>query len=210
MNVWLGWLGVVLELEEVYPDQLRFPKPGGRNLLTGISCLPQTSHIDFQHTRQGIPGFLLLSTEAEATSLWLCPGRHKSVQYSEKAGKKLAGVLKMVEAEIPAHWVLVGHSHLQMAFHLVAIASCLRRMLLRPLMLSVMGQNKTMPMAVVTVTLSITHWVLKIWYLRMSRLAIRFSDSVVLKVSFFSSASYRSVVILSKSRKRALECQSEL
>lgn len=79
MNAWLGSVAVTLELAAGYPDQLCLPKTGGRYISTCHYSPPQTGHIDFEQTRKGSPGSLVLLAEVEATSLWLCPGNHKIV-----------------------------------------------------------------------------------------------------------------------------------
>lgn len=70
---------------------------------------------------------------------------------------------------------------------------------------------RTVPIAVLTVTSNIQHWVLVIMKSRMNKLAVCCSNSVVLKVLFMSmSASYNSVETYSNSWKKSLVYQREV
>lgn len=65
MDVWPGWLVVVLELEVGNPELLYLLISGGRYLLTSHNFQPHSDQKAFKHTRRGNPGFLLLSSGAE-------------------------------------------------------------------------------------------------------------------------------------------------
>lgn len=97
-----------------------------------------------------------------------------------------------------------------MATNLVTIASCLGLMKGRHQVISVRCQDRSLPKAVLTVTLGIKHWVLELWYLRIARLAILDDGNVVLKsLCTNSSASYNCVLILNTVWKLALVSKNE-
>lgn len=94
---------------------------------------------------------------------------------------------------------------------MVVIGSRLIQMKVRYLSMSVMSLHRTIPKAVITVSPNILQCFLAMWYLGMTTLDIRCSDSVEFKVSFISSsAPYNSVVISNKSCRIALIGEFEL
>lgn len=64
--------------------------------------LPLSSRIwikNFKHTRVQISGSYLRVTGAENISIWMCPGAHKIMHYTQRLKKLVAG-LKTAEIEI--------------------------------------------------------------------------------------------------------------
>lgn len=78
-----------------------------RSQLSAPGC---SLHVRLHQATQSRFRFSL--TGAEATSFRGCPDIQKFVHYSEKGNEKLPGILKMVEVDIPANSIFVGHGHL--------------------------------------------------------------------------------------------------
>lgn len=80
---------------------------------------------------------------------------------------------------------------------------------LKHLLMSLMSQSRSVPIAVMSKA-DISHWYLSIWSLRKSRPALELFDNDVLEALFMCSfASYSYRAILSKNLKNLLVCNNE-
>ena len=95
--------------------RLYFQGTGGRFLLTGQDCPPQTGHNDFDHRAGTGPGFFIITTGHEASGLWVADGSHKDVYCSDKRKAKIVKASRLKLISIPANSVFVGHGFLQHA-----------------------------------------------------------------------------------------------
>lgn len=60
MEVWLGWLATVLNLDENGVSQCSLPDTGRELLLTGRGAEAQTGHNNFVVKNGGSPGYFVL------------------------------------------------------------------------------------------------------------------------------------------------------
>lgn len=88
--------------EKVFRSVVIFQNAGSY-ILTSQNCPPQTHHKELEHTRERNPGSWYVLAWEEPTSLGVRPGNQKFVHYLEKYKKKLAIVLKILEADNPAN-----------------------------------------------------------------------------------------------------------
>ena len=77
---WMGWYRCVLDtclgqlcsfigMDKFNDRRLYFPGTGGRFLLTGQDCPPQTGHNDFDNSAGTGPGLFIITTGHEASGL---------------------------------------------------------------------------------------------------------------------------------------------
>lgn len=115
LDVWIGWLLALLNLDSDGERGAQVPRTGGRFLLTGEGCPDQTGHNDFPTEKRNNPGYFCITTSQEQTSLFVCPSSHQYVWYDEEDRISLARMLKMTEITIPARSIFIGHGLLQHA-----------------------------------------------------------------------------------------------
>ena len=115
LDVWLGWIATLLELDSGRQWPSSFPNSGGRFLLTSRDCPEQAGHNKFPVQAQDLPAFFLITTAEQETSLWKTPGSYLYVQYEEETRKTISAGLVLNETTIPPYSVFVGHGYFQHA-----------------------------------------------------------------------------------------------
>lgn len=75
----------------------------------------EADHTDFQHTNSRNLCYIMILNVIEDTSLWVCQGSHRFVDYFREAKKEPRKLLKIVDVEIDLHAVFGGHNYLQQA-----------------------------------------------------------------------------------------------
>ena len=103
MDVGLGWIATLLELDNRRQWPSSLPNSGGRFLLTSRDCPEQSGHNDFPVRAQGSPGFFLIATAEQETSLWTTPGSHIYIQYEQEARKTVSAGMVLNETTIPPY-----------------------------------------------------------------------------------------------------------
>lgn len=101
LDLWIGWLLALMDLDHNGEWPSFFPCSGGRFLNTANGCLDQTGHNDFPVTPGTSPGFFVIVTARESARLWTCQSSHKYVFYSDEDKRKMADLLVMTEVTIP-------------------------------------------------------------------------------------------------------------
>lgn len=134
-NVWLAQTRAFLDfyvctfMKNIAPcnyEDMAIPKTGGRFLMTGKGCLPQTGHNDFPHTLEtNSPGYFAIVT-MEETGLYVCDFSNQFVFSSDAQKKHLVQGLAMTHIIIPANSIFFGHGHLQHAGDGYRGSRCLR------------------------------------------------------------------------------------
>ena len=115
LDVCLGWLAGMFDLDNRSKEQCWLPITGGRPLLTGRGCADQCGHNDFVVDQGKNPGYFFIVTGPEKASLHVCPGSHRYVFYHESRRRLLAEILEMEEIQIPKFSLFIGHGYLQHA-----------------------------------------------------------------------------------------------
>ena len=115
LDLWMGWLLSLLNLDNYAQWESFVPKSGGRFLMTGKECPAQVGHNDFAVVKGQSPGYFAMVTGTEQCSLWVCPASNNYVLYDDTDRRSLARVLKMTEIVIPRFSIFFGHGHLQHA-----------------------------------------------------------------------------------------------
>lgn len=115
MNVWLDWLGAVLNLDQNNIVLCSFPKTGQKMLLTGPSTEVQTSHNEFAVRDGEVPVYFSIFTGAVSAPHYVTPGSHVYVHYSGARNKLLTEAFVMMEVEILPVCVFVRQGYVQPA-----------------------------------------------------------------------------------------------
>ena len=77
LDVWIGILLSMMNLDNGGRARSYFPRTGGRFLLTGKRCTPQVGHNDFPvREGDGSPGYFVIVTGPEMAHLWVAPSSH--------------------------------------------------------------------------------------------------------------------------------------
>lgn len=98
LDIQIDWISALPNLDTVMEKNVWIPTLGGRFLITGMDCLRQGSHNNFKVVVPGRnPGFLIVVTARESSSLWICPGSHVFVHFPVVMRKKLVSTLQMEE-----------------------------------------------------------------------------------------------------------------
>lgn len=63
-----------MHLEGPYAQNLLIPKTGGRYLITGKDCPPQTGRKDFERRRGNKPGYFVIVNDSEKGTILVAPG----------------------------------------------------------------------------------------------------------------------------------------
>lgn len=126
LDVWLGWLGALLNLDKNGTEPVTMPSTGGRFLRTGKGCPPQCGHNDFAVEKSGQHGYFMITTSSEPVPLLVCPASHSYVHYPPSHHATLVAALKLETLTIPKDSVFVGHGHLQHAGAGFNGSACLR------------------------------------------------------------------------------------
>ena len=111
LDVWIGLLASMMDLESITGQKLRVPNTGGRFLLNGKDLHPQIGHNDFDHTRDNSVGFFAMVTGEEGASLFVSKYSHLFVDKTEKQKKMLSKCLDMTLLEIPPFSIFFGHGY---------------------------------------------------------------------------------------------------
>lgn len=83
-------------------------------MVTGINCLQQCGHYNFEIVAPGkTAGLFMVATAKGDTRLWSCPGSHKSFYYTAAVKKTMKSILCMDEVIIPPLSVFVDDGNLQ-------------------------------------------------------------------------------------------------
>lgn len=118
LDVWLGMLALLLNIDENGRHALWMPATGGRFLISGGlngGVKPQVGHNDFPAHKGKSPGYFFIVTGNEVGKLYVCKGSHHYVFYPTAAKRALAKHLKLESIELPPNSVFVGHGWLQHA-----------------------------------------------------------------------------------------------
>ena len=115
MDVYLGQLALLVGCYKLNNINLFFPTTGGRFLYTGPYSPAQDGHNDFDHREGKGPGFFVMVTGNEGSSLWVADGSHNISQHAPHRRKKIARTLRMHLIKIPPNSVFIAHGWLQHA-----------------------------------------------------------------------------------------------
>lgn len=115
LDVWILWLGALLDLDNRRISQLSIPKTGGWFLWTRKDRAPQCAHISFPVSQNGSCGYFMIATSATETPFLMCPASHTYGFNPRAAKKQLVRVLKLEQTIISLWPVFGGHGFLQHA-----------------------------------------------------------------------------------------------
>lgn len=87
-------------------------QPGKRSLLTGKEFSLQCGHKVFDVRKPVSPGYFVISTCSEQSSLMLCSGSQTYVFYPNENRRDLASLLHLEENQVPPNSAIVGHKKL--------------------------------------------------------------------------------------------------
>lgn len=83
LDVWLGWTGVLLNMESSKEEDVWSPNSGRRFLIIGMDCLRQCVDKDLEVvTPNRILGFFMIVNRRERSRLSACPVSHTFVYSS--------------------------------------------------------------------------------------------------------------------------------
>lgn len=105
----------MMRLDDKYAQELLIPSTRRRSPITKKEWLPQTKHNDFKHNRGRNPRSFVIGDGSEECTIWIEPGSHKYVFYSDEKKADLSEVLKMEEVKLQKEHVLFGHGLMQHA-----------------------------------------------------------------------------------------------
>lgn len=123
-DVWIGWLSTLMGLDDGTLG-LVFPSTGGRFLLNTEGVKEQVCHNDFVVSKEGLPGYFMITTEEE-TGLLVCEGSQRFVFYPKEDQAKLVKALFLEPIMIPPRSIFVGHGYLQHAGERYTGSACCR------------------------------------------------------------------------------------
>jgi len=109
LDVWVGWLLALMNLDNYGTWPCIMPRSGGRFLVTGNKCPDQCGHNDFVARKEGSPGYFCIITGSHPVTLWVSRCSHIFVWYSEERKEALVNALVMEEIIIPVHSVLLRY-----------------------------------------------------------------------------------------------------
>lgn len=115
LDVWIGIVSSLLDMDRRGKDRSWLPKTGGRFLLSGKGVTDQCGHNDFPVRESGSPGYFFLVTGPAKASLHVCPGSHLYVRYHKSRRELLRKSLQMEEVAIPPFSMFIGHGQVQHA-----------------------------------------------------------------------------------------------
>ena len=115
MDVWIGWVVALLNLDHDVYFKSWLPGTGGRLLLTGKDADDQCGHNDFVVRDGESPGYFVIANGPHTTSLLVAPSSHKYVKYEKSRLHMLSRTLEMEEIDIPPFSLFIGHGYLQHA-----------------------------------------------------------------------------------------------
>lgn len=110
LSVWLGWIVECPNLNSAKREDVCIPGPRGRFVITGMDCLLQGAHKNFEvvvPVRN--PGFFPIETGREDSSLCAYQGSYLFVYYAAVMKTRLARIQFMQEAVIQPLSVFVSH-----------------------------------------------------------------------------------------------------
>lgn len=92
LDLWLGWISLLLNPHSGRKDEVWIPNLGGRFLIKGKSCLQRCGHNVFKLAASGRTTEIFMKVAgSEGSSFWARLGSHKSVYYTALMKKILAG-----------------------------------------------------------------------------------------------------------------------
>lgn len=94
------WLASLMNLDDSFQDPIYVQRRGVSYLMTGEDCRVQYGHNDFQSAKSTAPGYFVIMTGAERSTLHVCAGPHLYVFYLAKDKKMLANALTLEEFRI--------------------------------------------------------------------------------------------------------------
>lgn len=121
LDVWLGWLPAVLNLDARYEKPSLLPQSGGRYLFTEKACPRHCRHNSFEVRHWGSPGYFVIAMCSEnfvivmcsePSTLFLCSGSETYVLYPKKTREDLGRLLYLREIKVSPNFVFVGRSYL--------------------------------------------------------------------------------------------------
>ena len=119
LDVWIGLIFAGLEILNGRGQPYGWiPASGGRFIVTSEGSSRQASRNEFDHGKHSSgdsPGYFCIINGEHAYSLWVIPGSHNLIKYTELDRKRLSQILKLQKINVPARSVFIGHGHLSYA-----------------------------------------------------------------------------------------------
>lgn len=112
-DTWVGSIVAAMRLEQPFAQRLFMPQAGAWFLITANDCPPQSGHNDFDHHRvKNRRNFVIVKTWEEFT-IWVVPGSHNHMFYSDVDKRKLSKIIKMEEIRLSRESVIFGCGSVQ-------------------------------------------------------------------------------------------------
>lgn len=115
LNVWLGSLAALLNLNVRYEEPSVLLQSGETFLLTWKECPPQCGYNNFGVKERGSHGYFMIATCCEPSTLVIRPGSQTYVLYPKKTRGNLARLQYLQEIRILPNSVFGGQGYLQHA-----------------------------------------------------------------------------------------------
>lgn len=115
MDVWLGWLAVVLNLDKKENFTCSFSITYGRLLLTRRWLQTQTEPKDLVAKSGESPGFFIIVTGDTGAHCYVTPWSYLCIHYHKSRNELFQQAFVMEEVHVPPWYVFIGHRYVQHA-----------------------------------------------------------------------------------------------